>query len=383
MQVVRKAFGLVFGAALGLMMLIGPADSYATVDRALSGYTFHHFSDVDEVSVSSHFMRQGVQMENGLGAAIQINHETVVVPAIDASLGSDEAADAITTASRPISNLADAFTYFVKTRNEIQGSMAYRGAEVGYYVSDENDYFAQMVWTNYSREFMGENLNLSAGLNYAWDRIDPVDDVRSQEAPGTRNTLYMSFVATQVLTSTTVLRAGIEHSLVDGLQHNPYRNVYAGGGNVGEVHPVRRGRNDFFVRVSQFIRNGSSIKVDYRYYSDDWHLDSHTVGAKLTQYVTGDFVMRYRYRYYRQSATWFFRDEYQFSSGIDGYLTGDYRLGQFDAHLFGGKIFWNLDRFFKSYDFIQRVDLTLGYERYFNSTNFTANIFETGLEMSF
>jgi hypothetical protein len=365
------------------MTLIGPTDTYAALDGALSGYTYHFFSDVDDVSVSSHFVRQDVQLENSLVAAIQINHETVIVPAIDASIGSEEAADAITTASRPISDLTDAFSDFVKVRNEIQGSMAYRGAEVGYYLSDENDYFAQMVWTNYGRDFMGENFNLSGGLNYAWDRIEPVNDIRTQGTPGSRNTLYMSLVATQVLTPTTVLRVGLERSLVDGLQHNPYRNVYAGGGNEAEVHPLRRGRNDVFVRISQFIRNGSSVKVDYRYYSDDWHVDSHTLGTRLTQYITDDFVVRYRYRYYRQSGAWFFRDEYESSSGIDGYLTGDYRLGEFDAHLFGGKIFWNLDHFFESYDFIQRVDLTLGYERYFNSTNFTANIFETGLEMSF
>lgn len=365
------------------MALLASSPASARLDLAQTGYTFHFFSDVDDVSVSSHFIRENVEFENSFAANFQLNHETVVVPAIDAPIGSGEAADAITTASRPIENLEDAFSDFVKTRNELQGGVTYKGAQVGYYVSDENDYFAQMVWTNYNYDLFSKNLNLSAGLNYAWDKINPVQDADTAGTPGTRDTVFMSFVATQVLTPTTVLRLGVEHSLVDGLQHNPYRNVYAGGGPVPELHPYSRVRDDLFVDLSQYLPNRSSIKVDYRWYTDDWGVDSHTIGVKLNQYVTDNFVVRYRYRYYNQTAAWFYRDEYLDADGIDGYRTGDYRMAAFDAHLFGGKVFWNLDHYFEGTDKIQRVDLTLGYERYFNSTNFTANIFETGLEMSF
>lgn len=382
MQVTRRA-SVAVRYATGLMALLASAPASAAIDAAQTGYTFHFFSDVDEVSVSSHFIRQNVALENSFSAGLQINHETVIVPAIDAPIGSSEAADAITTASRPIDSISDAFTDFVKVRNEVQGNLTYRGGQVGYYVSDEADYFAQMLWTNYNRDFLGENLNLSAGLNYAWDRIEPVKDADTAGTPGNRDTLYMSFVATQVLTRTTVLRAGIEHSLVDGLQHNPYRNVYAAGGHVAELHPYNRVRDDVFVRLSQYFGNRSSLKVDYRFYTDDWGIDSHTIGGKLNQYVTDTFIVRYRYRYYNQSAAYFYRPEYDQVTGVDGYLTGDYRMTGFDAHLFGGKIFWNLNRYFANGGFIQRVDFTIGYERYFNSTNFTANIFETGLEMSF
>ena len=381
MQVTRRAFAPLLG--IGLFALCASTPSSAAVDRAATGYTFHFFSDVDEVSVSSHFVRQDLLLENDFSAFLQVNHETVIVPAIDAPLGSDEAADAITSASRPINNLADAFQDFVKVRNEISGAAVYKRVEAGYYVSDEDDYFAQMVWTSYNHDLFDQNLNLAVGLNYAWDDIVPAEDFRSQGIPGTRETLYLSLVATQVLTPTTVLRAGIERATVDGLQHNPYRKVYAGGGIESEFHPNRRLRNDFFVRVSQYLGNRSSVKADYRYYTDDWDIGSHTVGGRLSQYVTDDFVVRYRYRFYRQSAAFFYRPEYELTQGVDGYLTGDYRMREFDAHLFGAKVFWNLNRFFENTGFIDRVDFTLGYERYFNSTNFTANIFESGLEMTF
>ncbi len=380
----RRASAPLLGIALGLVAFAGPTmEASAGVDRQMAGYTYHFFNDVDQVSVTSHFMRYDLQFDSSLAGAVQLNHETVVVPAVDAPLGSQEAADAITSASRPISNLDDAFSDFVKVRNELQGSLRYKRAEAGYYVSEESDYHAQMLWTNYNHDFLAKNLNLSAGLNYAWDRIEPLNDQDTAGIAGERETVYMSLVGTTVLTPSTVMRLGIERTLVDGLQHNPYRNVYAGGNNQAESHPFQRRRDDFFIRVSQFFENRSSVKLDYKYYSDDWGVDSHTAGVKLNQYVTDTFVVRYRYRYYSQGAAFFFRDEYLGASGIEGHLTGDYRLGDFDAHLFGGKIFWNLDSIFEGSEFIQRFDLSFGFERYFNSTNFTANIFETSLEMSF
>ena len=49
-----------------------------------------------------------------------------------------------------------------------------------------------------------------------------------------------------------------------------------------------------FARVSQYINNRSSVKVDYRYYTDNWGIDSHTIGSNLSQYITDDVVVRYR-----------------------------------------------------------------------------------------
>ena len=137
------------------------------------------------------------------------------------------------------------------------------------------------------------------------------------------------------------------------------------------------------MRVSQYIDNLSSVKLDYRFYDDDWGVTSHTYGAKLNQYVTDEFIVRYRYRYYTQLPAYFYRDEYTAPGGIGGYQTGDYRLGDFGAHLFGGRVTWRPYRVLGNLGFPERAQLVFGYERYFNSNNFSANVFETGLRISF
>src|SRR6185295_8531489 len=119
----------------------------------------------------------------------------------------------------------------------------------------------------------------------------------------------------------------------EGLQHNPYRNVYAGGSIVPERHPERRQREDAFVKVNQYLPNRSSLKGSYRFYIDDWGINSHELGGKLSQYITQGFFAHYEYRYYTQTAADFYRDEYASVSGIDGYRSGDYRMNALSSHL--------------------------------------------------
>jgi hypothetical protein len=170
---------------------------------------------------------------------------------------------------------------------------------------------------------------------------------------------------------------------VHGLQHDPYRNVYVGGTNVPENAPTERMRHDLFADLNQYINNRSSLNLDYRYYSDDWGVSSHAVGIKLNQYVTDNLVFRYRYRYYTQAPATFYREEYTQPGGVNGYQTGDYRLGDFGASLFGGRVTWTMGHVLRRIGVPGPAQLMFSYERYFNSNNFSASIVETGLTVAF
>jgi hypothetical protein len=363
--------------------LSSPAWARLEIDEQEADYLFRYFADSDHVHVSSHYGNYGLELINGGKLAVQWNREAVIIPAVEAPAGSQEAVDAITTASRPIARDADAFEDFTKIRNEITGELGYKRVNVGYYVSKESDYFAQQVKGNVDRDFFGQNLNLSAGTSYSWDSIEPLADQDGTSEKDTKTTVHVNVVATQVVTPTTLLRVGGEFNFVEGLQHNPYRSVYAGGGPVRERHPDKRDRRDLFVKVTQYFGNQSSIRGEYRLYNDDWGIDSHTLGARLSQYVTDRMWVRYRYRYYTQDAADFARDEYETSDGIDGYRTGDYRLTELSSHLFGATLDVNLGTLSSTSTILQQLGLTLTYERYFNSNNFSANVLESGLTFRF
>lgn len=385
LQVSTQRFGAAaVAAAAGWLSLAGaPACVRAADGDDTAGCLVHYFADVNGVDVMTTYVDYGFSPRSGVEASLEWSHDMVTIPAIDAPRGSAEAVDAITTASRPIGDADQPYQDYVKTRDALQGSVSYRSVSAGYYVSTESDYFAQMVTLGWQRDLRQDNLNLAAGLSYGWDDIEPLADDGVVGAAAKRSTLHGNLVATQVLTPRTTLRAGVEFDHVTGQQHDPYRSVYAGGAVTRERHPDERLRRDLFLRLSRWLGNRSSVKADYRLYGDDWDVASQTWGVNLSQYVSDDLVVGYRYRYYTQSPAWFYRDEYTQSDGVDGYRTGDYRLGDFGAHLFGGRVTWNPRGLTRRWRFLDDVQVVLGFERYFNSNNFTASIYETGLRVSF
>jgi hypothetical protein len=159
--------------------------------------------------------------------------------------------------------------------------------------------------------------------------------------------------------------------------------VYVAGAYQPEAHPDSRLRQDAFVKFSQWLSSRASLKLGYGYYRDDWGVGSHTVNAKLSQYVGESVVVGYRWRWYSQSAADFWRSEYVAAGGAGGYQTGDYRLSPFDAHLFGSRISWDLGRGPLAIRGLEGIQWSLEYERYFNTNNFSANIFQSGVALAF
>lgn len=352
------------------------------VEDQEASYLFRFFSDADDVHVSSHYGFYDLVLENGPTLSLHVNRERVVVPAVSAPPGSEEAVDAITTASRPIAG-KNAFDDFVKVRNEVQAGVDYRNVSLGYYVSHESDYFAQQVRGGVQKGFAQDNTTLSLGGSYGWDAIEPLADDDSATLDDHQNTLHGNLGLTQVLSPSLVVRLGAEVTQVTGLQHNPYRNVYAGGGPQPERHPDDRMRTDYFVKLNKYLANRSSLKLMYRFYHDDWDVRSHTMGVRLNQYVTRNIVVRYRYRYYDQTAASFYRPEYEEATGVDGFRTGDYRLQPLTSHLFGTRMEIGLQALSPQPALLRRVTFAINYERYFNNTNFSANVFESGLVYEF
>jgi hypothetical protein len=339
------------------------------------------FTDSGRVTVRSAIEDYTLPLPSGAQLAMHWNNERVTIPGISAPPGSQEAVDAITTASRPIAG--NPYETFVKTRNEVQGDVTRGHASGNYYVSSERDYLAQQLGGSVDRDFRNQQLNLSLGTSYGWDDIKPLPNANVQAPEASKTTIHWNAVATEVVGPSTLLRYGLEWNLVHGLQHNPYRNVFAGGTYVPERHPDHRDRRDAFVRLNQYLVDRSSLKLSYRLYDDDWGIRSHELGASLSQYVTHGFAATWDYRWYTQTHASFWRDEYTSSDGVDGYRSGDYRMNDLASHLFGLSLRADLADLAPERRWIGRSALWLDVERYFNSNNYSADILEAGLDFRF
>jgi len=360
---------------------VSPCAALELVETPLLSSLLRTFTDSDKVAVRSLSGDYQWPLQNQTSLTMHWNNERVVIPGISAPVGSAEAVDAVTTASRPIAG--NAYQDFVKVRNEMEGSVARGPASLQYYLSTENDYLAQQLGAKYDFDLEGQQLNFALGTSYGWDDIEPLADDDTQTSASRRTTVHWDGVATRILSPTTLLRVGLEYNIVNGLQHNPYRNVYAGGTRVPESHPSSRQRRDAYVKLNQYFANRSSIKFNYRFYNDDWGISSHEVGTKLSQYLTRAVSVRYEYRYYTQTAADFFRTEYLSVDGIEGYRSGDYRMDELASHLFSASMNYDLDGWATDHPLLGRMAVWLAYERYVNSNNYSANILETGLDFRF
>lgn len=372
-------------ALAGCAALTAAGASCCAADQFLDESTlsslYRSFTDSEHISVRSIMNDYTFPPLGRTNLTLHWNNERVRVPAISAPPGSQEAVDAITTASRPISN--NAFQDYVKTRNEMQGEVSQGHAALNYYLSDESDYLAQQLGARWDRDLRDGQLNLALGSSLGWDAIHPLADSDTQTGHESKTTVHGSAVATQIVSPTTMLRFGVEYNIVNGLQHNPYRNVYAGGTHVPERHPEHRERRDTFLRLNQYLADRSSLKFSYRLYNDDWGITSHELGASVNQYVTHGLAATYDYRYYTQTRARFYRDEYATTNGIDGYLSGDYRMNFLNSHLFGASVRMDLSALAPRHPIVGRSALWVNWEHYFNSNNYTANILETGLDFHF
>ena len=184
--------------ALGLTVAVAARCVAADADDpAAANGLMRYFGDSKNVMVRSFIQDVSVPLGGQMELMLHWNNEHVTVPAIQAAAGSQEAIDAITTASRPIHG--NAFEDFTKVRNEFQGVLSRGGMQVDYYHSVESDYLARQLGAEFNRDVRGDQLNLSFGTSYGWDDIEPLSNDNNAAVADRKTTLHLSTVATQIL----------------------------------------------------------------------------------------------------------------------------------------------------------------------------------------
>ncbi len=309
---------------------------------------------------------------------IRYGLDRVTVPPIRGISARPSPIDAITGASRPVSDDKPASESYIKDRNEFTAGISLEYFGLNYYYSTEKDYLAQMATISTDFDFYQKNTNVALRYSYGWDNIEPFG--ANKEYSKTAHSASMTL--TQALSPKTIGRVGGDLSYISGFQSNPYRSVNAGGQILMENHPQKRYRGSVFLKLNQYFETQTSLNMEYRYYRDDWDIQSHTMGIFYYQYFSENVLIRYRYRYYNQSAAKFYESIYP---TVKNYITSDYKLDAFNANLFGVKIEYKLEDLVKDgyLSFLSSATLEAKYERYFTSGDFIADIFQIGLVINY
>jgi hypothetical protein len=244
--------------------------------------------------------------------------------------------------------------------------------EVGANVSDEYDYTSAGFNARLARDFNNRNTTLSFGVALANDTITPVGgapvalspmlaSTDDEDAGGGKVTLagdqskdVVDFLVgvTQVLNRQTIVQFNYSLSQSDGYLTDPYKILsvvdpvtglpMAGPPGSGlnlflyESRPATREKQSLYALLKRDF-NGDVFDISYRYMTDDWGIDSHTVDFHYRWQFDGGTYIQPHLRFYSQNQADFYRTVLFDGQPVPAFATADYRLAKMDGVTLGIK----------------------------------------------
>lgn len=243
---------------------------------------------------------------------------------------------------------------------------------VGASASKEFDYMHVGLNARLARDFNQRNTTVSAGLAVARDEFDAVGGVPAPLSPmldvgdlsnrggaETKDVLDVVLGVTQVINRNTVVQLNYSYSDSSGYLTDPYKIISLVDGTTGEAlprpptpgvdgpshqflfesRPDERVKHSVYGQAKHFM-NGKVLDVSYRYMSDDWDIDSHTLDLRLRWPFGDERYLEPHLRFYTQTEADFYTVSLIDGQTLPTFASNDYRLGNFDGLTAGIKYGW-------------------------------------------
>jgi hypothetical protein len=244
---------------------------------------------------------------------------------------------------------------------------------VGGNFSKEYDFTSVALNAAIARDFNNKNTTLSFGVGYEADQINPVggtpveltamvygeenEDLKQTRSDESKNVLDVLLGVTQVMNRRWVTQLNYSYGSSSGYHTDPYKilSVLDDQGNIVN-HPsadidnwyAYESRPDSRTRHSLYWANKIHLTEDvidfsYRYYTDDWGIDSHTLDLRYRYQFAGNMYFEPHVRLYQQTAADFYNLYLLQSQQVTGnnidldYASADPRLAELSGITFGLK----------------------------------------------
>jgi len=301
------------------------------------------------------------------------DHTTVVSPLAALSrdawkggtLSASYVADVVSSAS--IDVVSNATSHMSDFRSEITAGLVQKLRNTtlsgSYVYSVENDYQSHNVELGVSQDMFEKNSTLAIGATFS------ANDVYRTGDQAFHRKLTVGGVSaswTQVLDRATIAQLSYTFSYGNGYWASPYRFVRIESTmpddpacpdycfKVPENEPNERYRHAAVIGLNRHLFADSAIQGDYRFYSDNWGILSHTV--QLRYFITwGDVTLRLRERFYYQSSASFFLPHYT-TTTVQPFVTADRELSTFWSNVSGFKVSWRLPWVHRALELEAKVD---------------------------
>jgi uncharacterized protein DUF3570 len=160
-----------------------------------------------------------------------------------------------------------------------------------------------------------------------------------------RNSYSLGFGFSQILSKN--LQGSLSLDLVQqtGLLSTPFQRVYfadVADSFIDKFHladdiermPDSRFKIAVGGRLHWYLNERFVVRSFYRFYTDDWGINSHTASVEVPIKITDKFTLYPSYRFYNQTASDYFAPYNQHLS-TDEFYTSDFDLSRFNANQYG------------------------------------------------
>ncbi len=310
-------------------------------------------------------------------------------------------------------NVTGIYSHSSDSRNEIWSA---KGS-----VSSEYDYFSIGAGGSYTKLFNEKNTEISVNLNVyidTWRTFYPIElrsfantnngfdafifdrnsiignqeynpNFKELESKG-RNSYSMGFGFSQILTKKMQASLSLDFVQQKGLLSTPFQRVYFKDvadsfiENFQLADDIERLPDSRFKvalggRLNYYVSEIFVLRSYYRYYTDDWGIQSHTASLEIPIKISQKFTLYPSYRYYTQTAADYFAP-YESHLSTAAFYTSDYDISEYTANQYGfGISYTDLLNSFKIWNLgLKSIDLK--YNKYVRDSGLSASIVTGGFK---
>lgn len=146
-----------------------------------------------------------------------------------------------------------------------------------------------------------------------------------------------------------------------------------------EKLPDTRFKIPFGIRYNYYLNETVSFRTYYRFYTDNWDVQSHTASIEIPFKISSKFTLFPMYRFYTQTKSKYFAP-FETHVSTEKFFTSDFDLSDFDAHQYGlGFTYTDIFTSSKIWKFgLKNIDFR--FNHYDRSDGLNANIATVGFK---
>jgi hypothetical protein len=244
-------------------------------------------------------------------------------------------------------------------------------------------------------------LDQNGNASTSWQPLEGFELIQDKA----RNSYSLSFSFSQILSKNAQFSLFFDLVRQDGWLANPMQRVYFADvsnyyiGNAVSIPnytsptnkdvfqladdierlPSSRFKIPIGMRFHYYINEIFTVRTYYRYYFDDWGINSHTAGIEVPIKISPKFTFYPSYRYYTQTQADYFAP-FDTHLSTSEYYTSDYDLSEFNANQYGFGIgYTDVFSKFHLWQFgLKSIDLN--YNNYQRNTGLNAYIVSLGFK---